>query len=49
MSPSKCMSHVTCHMTPMAHGHGVRCSLHRLQQPERGFKDSVITKREVKL
>ena len=28
---------VTCHMTPMAHGHGVRCSLNRLQQPERGF------------
>ena len=28
---------VTCHMTPMAHRHGVRYSLHRLPQPERGF------------
>ena len=28
MSPSKLMSHVTCHMTPMAHGHGARGSLH---------------------
>ena len=28
---------VTCHLRQMAHGHGVRCSLHRLQQPERGF------------
>ena len=28
---------VTCHMMPMGHGHGMRCSLHRLQQPERGF------------
>ena len=25
---------ITCHMTPMAHGHGMRYSLHRLQQPE---------------
>ena len=25
---------VTCHMMPIAHGHGVRYSLHRLQQPE---------------
>ena len=29
---------VTCHMMPMAHGHGVRCSLHRLQQPERDLQ-----------
>ena len=28
---------VTCHMTTVAHGHGVRYSIHRLQQPERGF------------